>query len=39
MHNDDITSNDIYAVVEAGALAGLFRKEEHQLIENIFELE
>lgn len=36
---DDITSDDIYAVVEAGALAGVLRKQEHELIENIFELE
>jgi len=39
VRNDDITSDDIYAVVEAGALAGLLRKEEHELIENVFELE
>ncbi|MGV3344764.1 hemolysin family protein [Enterobacteriaceae bacterium LUAb1] len=37
--NDDITSDDIYAVVEAGALAGVLRKQEHELIENVFELE
>ncbi|AFJ48602.1 hemolysin family protein [Shimwellia blattae] len=36
---DDITSDDIYAVVEAGALAGVLRKQEHELIENVFELE
>ncbi len=29
---DDITSDDIYAVVEAGALAGVLRKQEHELI-------
>jgi len=34
-----ITSDDIYAVVEAGALAGVLRKQEHELIENVFELE
>lgn len=39
VRNDDITSDDIYAVVEAGALAGVLRKEEHELIENVFELE
>lgn len=36
---DDITSDDIYAVVEAGVLAGILRKQEHELIENVFELE
>lgn len=28
VRKDDITSNDIYAVVEAGALAGVLRKQE-----------
>lgn len=37
--NEDITSDDIYAVVEAGAVAGVLRKQEHELIENVFELE
>ncbi|SFN34682.1 hemolysin family protein [Xenorhabdus japonica] len=37
--NEDITSDDIYAVVEAGAIAGVLRKQEHELIENVFELE
>lgn len=36
---DDITSDDIYAMVEAGVLAGVLRKQEHDLIENVFELE
>ncbi|MGS9164607.1 hemolysin family protein, partial [Salmonella enterica subsp. enterica serovar Infantis] len=39
VRKDDITSDDIYAVVEAGALAGVLRKHEHELIENVFELE
>lgn len=39
VRNDDITPDDIYAVVEAGALAGVLRKQEHELIENVFELE
>ncbi len=39
VRKDDITSADIYAVVEAGRLAGVLRKEEHELIENVFELE
>ncbi|WP_274872590.1 CNNM domain-containing protein, partial [Serratia marcescens] len=38
VRKDDITSDDIYAVVEAGALAGVLRKQEHELIENVFEL-
>ena len=33
VRKDDITSDDIYAVVEAGALAGVLRKQEHELIE------
>ncbi|AYA41330.1 HlyC/CorC family transporter [Xenorhabdus nematophila] len=37
--NEDITSDDIYAVVEAGAVAGILRKQEHELIENVFELD
>ncbi len=31
VRKDDITSDDIYAVVEAGALAGVLRKQEHEL--------
>jgi CBS domain containing-hemolysin-like protein len=34
-----VRNDDIYAVVEAGALAGVLRKQEHELIENVFELE
>jgi CBS domain containing-hemolysin-like protein len=37
--NDDLTSDDIYAVFEAGASSGALRKQEHELIENVFELE
>lgn len=37
--NEDITSDDIFAVVEAGAVAGILRKQEHEFIENVFELE
>jgi CBS domain containing-hemolysin-like protein len=36
---DDITSDDLYAVMEAGAMAGLLRKQEKELIGNVFELE
>ncbi|SQI43468.1 Putative Mg2+ and Co2+ transporter CorB [Leminorella richardii] len=39
VRNDNITSDDVYAVFEAGALAGALRKQEHELIENVFELE
>ncbi|MDX7988814.1 HlyC/CorC family transporter [Xenorhabdus sp. 12] len=39
VRNEDITSDDIYAVFEAGAVAGVLRKQEHELIENVFELE
>ncbi|MGL5949141.1 MAG: hemolysin family protein [Aeromonas sp.] len=37
--NDEITSDDIYAVMDAGAEAGVIQREEHQLIENVFELQ
>lgn len=37
--NEDITSDDVYAIFEAGALAGVLRKQEHELIENVFELD
>lgn len=36
---DDLTNDDLYAMVEAGAEAGLLRKEEHQVIENVFEMQ
>ncbi|MDR2523062.1 MAG: hemolysin family protein [Synergistaceae bacterium] len=36
---DDITSDDLYAVMEAGALAGLLRDQEKELIGNVFELD
>ncbi|MGL4861222.1 MAG: hemolysin family protein [Enterobacteriaceae bacterium] len=36
---DDITSDDICAMAEAGASAGFLRKQEHELIENVFDLE
>lgn len=35
VRNDNITSDDVYAVFEAGALAGALRKQEHELIENV----
>ncbi|MGF6907078.1 hemolysin family protein [Fusobacterium sp. PH5-44] len=36
--NDSITHDDIFAVVDAGADAGVVQPKEHLLIENIFEL-
>ena len=36
---EDITSDDLYAVVEAGTMAGLLRKQEKDLIGNVFELD
>ena len=36
---DDITSDDLYAMVEAGTMAGLLRKQEKDLIGNVFELD
>ncbi|MFC0179074.1 hemolysin family protein [Thorsellia kenyensis] len=37
--NDDVTSEDIYALVEAGVMAGVLNKEEHKFIENVFDLD
>lgn len=39
VRNDDITSADIVAMIDAGAQAGVLHKREHHLIENVFELE
>lgn len=36
---DDITFDDVYAVVDAGAQAGVLPREEYHLIGNVFELE
>lgn len=36
---DDITYDDVSAMVDAGALAGVVAKQEQHLIENVFELE
>ncbi|MDR1649837.1 MAG: hemolysin family protein [Synergistaceae bacterium] len=36
---DDITSDDLYAVMEAGAMAGILRSQEKELIGNVFELD
>lgn len=37
--NEQITSDDIYAVVDAGAEAGILQAREHHMIGNVFELE
>jgi len=36
---DDLTPDDIVAMMEAGAEAGVLQEQEHHLIENVFELE
>lgn len=39
VRQDDMTPEDIYAVMDAGAEAGVLKKQEHHLIENIFEMQ
>ena len=39
VRNDEITSDDIYAVMDAGAEAGVLDKDEQQMIENVFEMQ
>lgn len=39
VREDSITFDEISAVVEAGAQAGVLQKHEHHFIENVFELE
>lgn len=39
VRSDEITSDDIYAIMDAGAEAGVLQREEHHMIENVFELE
>jgi len=34
-----VTPDDVYAMVSAGAQSGALGKQEHQLIENVFELD
>ncbi|WP_274584849.1 hemolysin family protein [Neisseria leonii] len=36
---EQLTSEDIYAVVDAGAQAGVIKQQEHYLIENIFDMQ
>ena len=37
--SDDITADDIFAMMDAGASAGVLQRQEHHLIENVLELE
>lgn len=39
VRNDEITSDDIYAVMDAGAEAGVLDRGEQQMIENVFEMQ
>ncbi len=39
VRNDDITSADVVAMIDAGAQAGVLHTREHHVIENVFELE
>jgi CBS domain containing-hemolysin-like protein len=39
MRQNDITSGDIMAMMDAGAQAGVLQQHEHQLLENVFEME
>ena len=39
VRQEQLTSEDIYAVVDAGAQAGVLKEQEHYLIENIFDMQ
>ncbi|PSJ81080.1 hemolysin family protein [Neisseria iguanae] len=39
IRQEQLTSEDIYAVVDAGAQAGVLKQQEHYLIENIFDMQ
>ena len=39
VRQEQLTSEDIYAVVDAGAQAGVLKQQEHYLIENIFDMQ
>ncbi|EJI85712.1 hypothetical protein AEST_14500 [Alishewanella aestuarii B11] len=39
MRKDDITPDDILAMMETGAQAGVLQQHEHQLLENVFDME
>ncbi|MCF4009312.1 hemolysin family protein [Rheinheimera sp. UJ63] len=39
LRKDDITPDDIMAMMDAGAQAGVLQEHEHQLLENVFDME
>ena len=39
VRQEQLTSEDIYAVMDAGAQAGVLKQQEHYLIENIFDMQ
>lgn len=39
LRKDDITPEDIIAMMDAGAQAGVLQVQEHQLLENVFDME
>lgn len=39
MRKDEITPEDIIAMMDAGAQAGVLQEQEHHLIENVFDME
>ncbi|MCF7521369.1 hemolysin family protein [Neisseria sp. ZJ106] len=39
VRQEQLTSEDIYAMVDAGAQAGVLKQQEHYLIENIFDMQ
>ena len=39
VRDDALTSDDLHAMFEAGATSGALKKQEHEIIENVFELE
>lgn len=39
VRQEQLTSEDIYAVVDAGAQAGVLKQQEHYLIENVFDMQ
>ncbi len=39
VRNDEVTIDDMYAVMDAGAEAGVLDKDEQQMIENVFEMQ
>ncbi len=39
VRNDAITSEDIYAIMDAGAAAGVLHQGEHEMMESVFEMQ